>query len=112
MCKSRNRLAVEYLMGERGLGKSPQSLVGIFTDMGAGSDFPAAFENRVGISLTDYEEDYSELMQDDLPEGETVPLQRVSLAWLVLVAGTLIRGGLAGLLALTRRHSWPAASGL
>jgi hypothetical protein len=83
------QLAVESLIDARGLGESPRDLVGIFTDMEAGSDFPTAFENRVGISLTDYEEKFFDLMHDYLPAGNVVFLRGISLTWLVLVAGSL-----------------------
>ena len=84
------RLAVEYLMDADGFGKSPQDLVGIFTDMADGSDFPTAFENRVGISEADYEEQFFDLMNAYLPEGKPNRLKSASLAWLVLTAGSLI----------------------
>jgi hypothetical protein len=84
------RLAVEYLMDADGFGKSPQDLAGIFTDMADGSDFPTAFENRVGISQEDYEEQFFDLMNDYLPEGDLTRFKRTSLAWLVLTAVSLI----------------------
>jgi hypothetical protein len=84
------QLAVEYLLDADGFGKSPQDVVGIFTDMADGSDFPTAFESRLGISLADYEEQFFDLMNDYLPEGLPIRFKRASLAWLVLVAGSLI----------------------
>ena len=84
------QLAVEYLMDADGFGKSPQDLAGIFTDMADGSDFPTAFENRLGISLTDYEEQFFDLMSDYLDEDKSISAKRASLAWLVLIAGSLI----------------------
>ena len=84
------RLAVEYLMDADGFGKSPQDLAGIFMDIADGSDFRTAFENRVGISQEDYEEQFFDLMNDYLPESDLMRFKRASLAWLVLTAGSLI----------------------
>jgi len=84
------QLAVEYLMDADGFGKLPQDLIGIFTDIGNGFDFPTAFENRVGISLTDYEGQFFDLMNDYLDEGEPIRFKSTSLAWLFLIAGSLI----------------------
>jgi hypothetical protein len=85
------RLAVEYMMAPEGFGRSQQDLLGIFTDMAGGSDFPTAFENCVGIALTDYEEQFFDRM-DEYLDGSVVysSLNRLSLTWLVLTAGSLI----------------------
>ena len=67
----------------------------------------------MGISLTDYEEQFFDLMNSYLPEADTVVrikhtslvwFKRVSLAWLVLIAGSLIV--LAWDLARRRDASW------
>ena len=58
-------------MAAEGFGTSPQDVVDIFTDMADGSDFPTAFEKHMGISLTDYEKQFFDLMNDS---GETEDL--------------------------------------
>jgi hypothetical protein len=86
------QLAVEYLLDAEGLGNSPQDARDIFLDMAEGSTFPAAFERHMGISTMDYEEQFFDLMNDFLREksGALIRIQRMSLAWLVLTAGSLI----------------------
>ena len=83
-------LAVEYMMDADGLGKSPQDARDLFLDMGEGATFSSAFENRMGIPLRDYEEQFFDLMNDYLDEDESIPYKRVWQAWLVLTAGSLI----------------------
>lgn len=99
------QLAVEYLMDADGLGKSPQDLISIFTDMTEGADFSTAFENRMGISLTDYEEQFFALMNDYLPEGGTsVPFIPIGIALVVVVACSVVAWRL-----LSRRQPKSAA---
>jgi hypothetical protein len=86
------RLAGEYLLDADGFGKSPQDVTYIFLDMKEGTNFSLAFENRMGISLADYEEQFFDRMNDYLPEesGTFIRIKRMWLAWLVLTAGSLI----------------------
>ncbi len=86
------RLAVEYLMDADGFEKSPQDGRDIFLDMKEGANFSIAFENRMGISLTDYEEQFFDRINDYLDEesGAFIRIKRMSLTWLVLSAGSLI----------------------
>ena len=55
------QLAVEYMMDADGLGKTPQDARDLFLDMAEGADFATAFENRMGMPLRDYEEQFFEL---------------------------------------------------
>jgi hypothetical protein len=82
-------LAVDYILDEDGFGKSPHDLAGIFMDIAGGKDFPIAFENRVGISLAEYEEQFFDLMDSYLPEGEGVRFRSTSHIWLALVTMSL-----------------------
>ena len=85
------QLAVEYLLDADGFGRSPQDVAAIFTDIAEGSNFSTAFENRMGISLSEYEEQFFYLMNDYLDGvGTFALLKRLLLAWLVLTAGSLI----------------------
>lgn len=84
------QLAVEYLMDEDGLGKTPQDITYIFTDIAEGATFPTAFENRMGISLKDYEVQFFDLMNDYLEEGGIFKsIKHLTLVWLVLIATSL-----------------------
>ncbi len=86
------QLAVEYLMDADGLGKSPQDVARIFTDLAEGTNFSTAFENRMGISLTDYEEQFFDLMDGYLPEGEggtTKPLMPIGVGLVVVMVCSL-----------------------
>ncbi len=86
------QLAVEYLLDADGFGKSPRDVTYIFTDIAEGANFSTAFENRMGISLTDYEVQFFDLMDDYLVEesGTFIRIKRMSLTWLALTAGSLI----------------------
>jgi hypothetical protein len=93
-----SQLAVEYLMDTDGLGRSPQDVTNLFLDMAGGpqwpqegTDFTTAFENRMGISVSDYGEQFFGLMDGYLPEGETstMPIIPVGIALLLTAAAGL-----------------------
>jgi len=93
-----SQLAVEYLLDEDGLGRSPQDVRDIFLDMAEGVDFSTAFENRMGISIQEYENEFFDIMDGYLDEGTSAFYIRVIIAWailstvsLVLVAISLVR---------------------
>lgn len=62
------QLAVEYLFDQIGLGRSPRDATALLTDMAAGSDFETAFGDHMGIALSDYEDQFFELMGGYLPD--------------------------------------------
>lgn len=85
-----SQLAVEYLLDADGLGKSLQDVRDLFLDMAGGADFSTAFEDRMGLSISDYEASFFERMDAYLPEGESMLFVRLSRLWLYLTAGSLI----------------------
>ncbi len=108
------QLAVEYLLDNLGLARTPPDATALFVDMAFGSDFEAAFGAHMGIPLADYEDRFFELMSSYLPEQSRSwvfqPLSRLALtiitvAAAVAVSVTSIRRSSA--LALSR----PAADG-
>lgn len=84
------QLAVEYLLDPKGYGKSLQDVARVFTDIADGSDFTTAFENRLGVRLADYEAQFFDLMHGYLDEGVFTRFRHASVAWLVLIAASLI----------------------
>jgi hypothetical protein len=61
------QLAVEYLLDEDGFAKTPSDAAGVFLDMGAGAYFPQAFEDNIGISVTDFRDEFFDRMAEYLP---------------------------------------------
>ena len=62
------QLAVEYLMDEDGYGRSPADARDVLIDVADGASFEAAFEDRMGTSLADYEREFFDLMEEYLPQ--------------------------------------------
>jgi hypothetical protein len=60
------QLAVEYLIDESGHGKTMNDFKNLFLDVRNGVAFPAAFENRFGMRLSEYENGFFDLMTDYL----------------------------------------------
>ena len=60
------QLAVTYLTDENGHGKTLRDLGDLFLDAREGVAFATAFENRLGMSLVDYEDRFFELMRSYL----------------------------------------------
>jgi hypothetical protein len=60
------QLAVTYLLDEEGHGKNMEDLKNLFIDAKVGIDFETSFENRFGISLIEYEEQFFDLMRNYL----------------------------------------------
>ncbi len=60
------QLASAYLFDPDGLGNSLQDFRDLLLDVRDGTVFATAFENRLGISLVDYEARFFELMNDYL----------------------------------------------
>jgi len=57
-------LTMRYILDEHGLGKSPQDILELFTDIQNGVSFASSFETHFGISLVDFEFRYYDLMRD------------------------------------------------
>ena len=56
-------LTVRYLLDPAGLGKSVQDFLNLFYDIRNGALFPEAFQNNFGISMTQFEIDYYDMMR-------------------------------------------------
>ncbi len=61
------QLAVEYLVDVNGHGKTYADMKNLFLDVSVGVPFETAFENRLTISVADYELQFFERMNDYLP---------------------------------------------
>jgi hypothetical protein len=61
-------LAVEYLMADDGQGRSPADMTDVLIDVAEGASFEAAFENRMGLRLDDFENEFFSLMSAYLPQ--------------------------------------------
>lgn len=60
------QLAVRYLTDQNGHGKTLRDLGNLFLDVRDGIDFATAFEDRLGLSVVDYEAQFFDLMRDYL----------------------------------------------
>jgi hypothetical protein len=60
-------LAVKYLLDSAGGGQTKPSIRDIFLDARGGVAFAASFENRLGISLQDYEDQFFDRVRGYLP---------------------------------------------
>jgi hypothetical protein len=61
-------IAVEYLMDDDGQGRSPADMTDMLIDVAEGASFEAAFENRMGLRLDDFENEFFSLMSAYLPQ--------------------------------------------
>ena len=61
-------IAVEYLMDDDGQGRSPADMTDMLIDVAEGATFEAAFENRMGLRLDDFENEFFGLMNAYLPQ--------------------------------------------
>jgi hypothetical protein len=61
-------LAVEYLKDGDGQGRSPADMTVMLIDVAEGTSFEAAFENRMGLRLDDFENEFFSLMSAYLPQ--------------------------------------------
>ena len=62
-------LAVRYLLDSNGMGKSYQDVLNLFYDLRNGISFSDSFENHFGISISDYEAEFYDLMRTYLDDG-------------------------------------------
>ncbi len=97
-------LAFEYLMDDRGGGSSPVDMRDVLIDVADGVSFDAAFEDRLGLRVDDFENEFFSLMSAYLPTYRNrwfapVPFAMVSALVVALVMGALVVG---------RRH-WQVA---
>ncbi len=86
------QLAVEYLLDDDGLGRSVDDMRNLIIDVGEGSTFAAAFENRMGIGLDEYETRFFDLMDDYLPQHRNPLFSPTWFAILSLVVAALVLG--------------------
>lgn len=97
------QLAVEYLLDQDGFGRTPNDATGLFADMAAGSEFESVFENHMGIALSDYKDQFFELMNGYLPD-RSVPTAFSPFGLLVISVVTI---SLAFLVAIRSVRSSP-----
>ncbi len=60
------QLAVEYLVDVNGHGKSFNDIKNLFMDVRVGVPFQTAFKNRLGMSVSEYEVQFFDLMNNYL----------------------------------------------
>jgi hypothetical protein len=65
-------LTMRYILDPNGLGKSLQDVLNLFYDLRNGEQFPQAFYSNFGISLTQFEAGYYDLMRAYLVNGTTL----------------------------------------
>jgi len=82
------QLAVEYLFDDNGYGIPVAEATALLVDVAGGTQFDAAFVDRMGITVVDYEEQFFELMNDYLPE-RSVPISLTPIG-LVVISTMLI----------------------
>ncbi|MGB3097405.1 MAG: hypothetical protein WBB46_11825 [Candidatus Deferrimicrobiaceae bacterium] len=61
------QLAAEYLVDANGHGKKVNDFKNLLLDVRNGVPFPTAFQNRFGMSLSEYESQFFALMNAYLP---------------------------------------------
>lgn len=98
------QLAIEYLLAPNGLGRSPEDLAAVMLDMGNDVSFASAFGTHMGISESEYEQQFFARMDTYLPQS-LFPFEAVVMGLFSLLAAGLMGGSL--IWALRR---WPAAA--
>jgi hypothetical protein len=101
-------VAVEFLIDDDGQGRSPADMTDMLVDVAEGASFEAAFENRMGLRLDDFENEFFSLMSAYLPQYRNpvfapVGFTFVSALVIVFVIGAVAVG--------YRRSRLGAASG-
>jgi len=86
------QLAVEYLLDPDGRGRSPADAGAVLTDVAAGMPFETAFEQRLGIGLDVYEQDFFDLTRDYLPRYRNPVFSPLGFAALSAVVITFVVG--------------------
>jgi hypothetical protein len=101
-------LAVEYLLADDGQDRSPADMTDVLIDVAEGASFEAAFEDRTGLRVDDFENEFFSLMGVYLPQYRNpvfapVPFALLSALVMILVVGAVAVGH--------RRWRLAAASG-
>lgn len=86
------QLAVEYLMDEDGYGRTPEDARDVLIDVAEGASFEAAFEDRMGTSLSDYEREFFGLMEEYLPQYRNRLFSPAGFALLSVVVVVVVIG--------------------
>ncbi len=86
------QLAVEYLLDADGYGRSPADVRDVWIDVAEGTSFEAAFENRMGTSLDDYQREFFDLMEGYLPQYRNPLFSPVGFALLSAVVTVVVIG--------------------
>lgn len=98
------QLAVEYLLDPNGINRSPKDLAAVMLDMGNDVPFASAFEAHLGMSESDYEQQFFALMNAYLPQ-RLFPFEVVAMGLFSLLAAALMVGSL-----IWTFRRWPAAT--
>ena len=100
-------LAVEYLMADDGPGRSPADMTDVLIDVAEGASFEAAFENRMGLRLDDFEIEFFSLMSAYLPQYRNPLFAPVGFTFV----SALVIAFVVGAVAVGHRRWRLAASG-
>jgi hypothetical protein len=98
-------LAVEYLMDEEGPGGPPTAMRDVMIDVAEGTPFEDAFEQRVGLRVDDFENEFFGLMDAYLPRYRNPVFSPAGFA----LISALVIVFVTGVLAFGRRR-WQLAT--
>jgi hypothetical protein len=101
-------VAVEYLMDDDGQGRSPADMTDMLIDVAEGTSFEAAFENRMGLGLDDFENEFFSLMSAYLPQYRNPVFAPTFFAFVSALVIVFVIGAIA---VGNRRWRLAAASG-
>ena len=88
-------LAVEYLLADDGAGRSPADMTDVLIDVAEGASFEAAFEDRVGLRLDDFETEFFGLMSAYLPQYRNPLFAPVGFTFVSVLAIAFVIGAVA-----------------
>ena len=90
------RLAVQYLMDDDdGLGKSPADMTAVLVDVAEGASFEASFQDRMGLRVDDFDDEFFVLMGSYLPPYRNLLFAPVPFALLSALVVVLVFGAVA-----------------
>jgi hypothetical protein len=89
------QLAVEYLMDDDGHGGSPVDMRDVMIDVAEGASFEAAFEDRMGLRVDDFEDEFFSLMSAYLPQYRNPVFAPVFFAFVSALVIVFVIGALA-----------------
>jgi hypothetical protein len=98
-------LAVEYLIDADGHGGSPADTRDVMIDVAQGASFEAAFENRMGIGVDDFDNEFFSLMNTYLPQYRNPAFAPVIFAFVSALVIVFVIGALA-----IGHHRWRLAA--